>query len=67
MGHFSTRRVVPNLRTLLQAPVQILASTYGADPELLPALNELNVQLSKIALGILSANVRARSAERGVA
>lgn len=61
--------LVPSLgQTLIQAfqacqhssylySSEILASTYGADPELLPALGELNVQLSKIALGILNANV----------
>jgi hypothetical protein len=35
---------------------EVLASTYGSDPELEAALRELHVQLSKIALGILQQN-----------
>merc|ERR1711935_818779 len=32
---------------------EVLASTYGSDPEMQPALKELNLELSRIALGIL--------------
>jgi hypothetical protein len=35
---------------------EVLASTYGSDPEMEAALRELHVQLSKIALGILQQN-----------
>jgi transportin-3 len=61
--------LVPSLgQTLIQAfsacqhssylySAEILGSTYGADPAMQTALQELNVQLSKIALGILNGNV----------